>query len=505
MAISTGFLRGQGFKPDKYLIFSWLVYMLIMSTLLHLLFVYIGEGLFVVTSHILFDYPIEIGSETQFYSHFLAGWSTVTAFGLSSILILRTTERSFGNRTKYNFRISQTFIGFNTWGTLLHLSRILTGLIILIAAMPSQQYSKIREEFGFGFYLLLIVMFLNNWLESHRVFKGNYFKYLGVSMLTVTLITISLAKIHPIDFEELNEKIKKKSFLINYDFDLPIVNSYEWRSAGGREETLFLTPNIGADLPLIFQPTNGRLVEVSADSIPKVLNDQGRFFDNEFQFYIDNDVPLFQIEHLIKMIKPKHLININHKVIPRSAEIESINFYSYNRVSIHESRMGSCQIEMDNIKNFKETKVNPKRIKWPKENPCYRLIDYKNYNRVLIEVEKDQLLLNRQEVDNNTLREVILSLFQKHRDRSLILFKPNLEISFGQYLTTLDEVRSTIIELREAYAMLEYGFDYDFHYRHYTRQEESEMIKDIEDQFPMHIILLKGWDLELYNYLNGKE
>lgn len=120
-------------------------------------------------------------------------------------------------------------------------------------------------------------------------------------------------------------------------------------------------------------------------------------------------------------------------------------------------------------------------------------------------MEKDQLLLNRQEVDNNTLREVILSLFQKHRDRSLILFKPNLEISFGQYLTTLDEVRSTIIELREAYAMLEYGFDYDFHYRHYTRQEESEMIKDIEDQFPMHIILLKGWDLELYNYLNGKE
>ncbi|WP_421977185.1 hypothetical protein [Roseivirga seohaensis] len=505
MALRKGFLRTEKFELNRYLLFTWFAYLLAISVSLYLVFVYVGEIILITTTRPLFALPIE-DSEIRFYSLFLAGLSVVAGFGLSSELVLRTSERGSNHITKFNHRLIRNTLGFNTWSTLSVITRVL-GIYALIGTALHLGYSlKLDGKYRFIFYGILVVIFLNNWLESHRLLKQNYFKYLGCSALIVTLITFSLAKIFPLNHDLLNRSIKKHSIYVQYDFDLPEVKSYQRLRSRYGNTRLFLLPQLGSNLPKTLNFNGTSINEISPDSLANYVQNIDPIFPKEFELFVDKKVSLTQVMNLRELIdKVFNSPKISVRVSGIDDELPEPATILYNRTITGVFPFQTdCSVEKEFVSSLVKKQIKPSQVRWPEIDPCYAVAEYSKYNRVLLEVFEDQLKLNGTIISKDLLREIVISLFQKYEDRALILIKPNTDISFGRYLSAIDEVRSAIIELRVASALVDYGFEYDFFnasvgYRYY---EEYDLV---EHRYPLNIMILTGWNLELYEYLKKKD
>ncbi|WP_339699894.1 hypothetical protein [uncultured Roseivirga sp.] len=498
MALQKGFLKASKFELNRHLLFTWFIYLLAISVSLYFVFVYVGEIILITTTHPLFALPIE-DSEIRFYSLFLAGLSVVAGFGLSSQLVLRTSERSTNRSVKFNHRLIQNVIGFNTWSTLSIISRVFGVYALIGTTLHLGYFLRLDGGHQFVFYGILVVIFLNNWLESHRLLKQNYFKYLGWSALIVTLLTFTLAKVFPLNHGLLNEYIKKHSIYTQYNFDLPEVKSYQRLRSEYRTPRFFITHSSELGLPKILSYTRGGLFETPHGSLANYIEKVNPYSSNELELFIDKKVSLTQVMSIKTLIdKQLNHPKISVRVSGLDDELPEPATILYNRAitGIFPSQT-DCSAEKKFLSSLVKEQIKPTQVRWPEANSCYAVANYAKYNRILLEVSEDQLKLNGTIISKALLRETVISLFQKYEDKALVFIKPNTDISFGSYLSAIDEVRSAIIELRVASGLLDHGIEYDF----FNASVDYEENRSVENKYPLNIMILTGWNLELYEYL----
>lgn len=385
-------------------------------------------------------------------------------------------------------------VSFNGWTTLLFLTRFLFSLSIFFFAFFSQTKLIRTEEIDWIVYMLLIVFFLNTTLHFHRLLKKSYFRVLGALTIISILITATLSSIYPYDHKSLNLIIKEDSIVEKHDFGLPIMASSHYL-IGRYDNRVVITPKSDIESELLwYHMQYSKPVKTDSVSFDTTLNEP-EFGFGTVNLYLDRRVKYEDWLKIRSKIFYEYASFLNVYTSNDSLD-NQINTQGYK--GLYFSSYGSgCDNQSKLIDSLETEKIDPRRIRWPDQDPCYRASVHIEMNRILVEFTSTDIKVNSQKVESEQLKVVVNRLFQKHKNKSLVLLKPESDVTWGRYIEILDLIRNEILGLRKANSDGEYEYYLPYHSRH------NPTIIDVEQEYPFNIIELSGINLQLYEYMNS--
>lgn len=385
-------------------------------------------------------------------------------------------------------------IAFNGWLTLHFITRFLFSLSIFLFAFFSHTELVTIEEVDWIVYMLLIVFFLNTTLHFHRVLKKSYFQVLGTLIGISILITATLSTIYPYNHKSLNLIIKRDSVIERHDFRLPIMTSSHYLNER-YENRILVTPKSDSESELLwYHMQYSKPVKTDSVSFLTILNESESGF-RTINLYLDRRVKYREWLKIRSKMFRYYAISLNvHTVIDTlESEINPLGHKGLNFSSF----VSGCDNQSKLIDSLKTKKIDPRRIRWPDQDPCYRASVYRETNRILVEFNSNIIKVNSQTVEVEKLKMIVRQLFQKYKSNSMVLLKPESDITWGRHLEMLDLIRSEIIGLRKSNS----DGPYEFHEPYYLRHNPRKI--DIEQEYPFNIIELSEINLQLYEYMNS--
>ncbi|WP_295940698.1 hypothetical protein [uncultured Alistipes sp.] len=97
-----------------------------------------------------------------------------------------------------------------------------------------------RTDYEFGVYpdfiiyfiLMIVVLFLQQWLTVGQVFKRKGIKWMLISAPVISAISLGMSRINFTDYEALNDRLRSKSIYHNYYIDWPTVAGFHSSDLG---------------------------------------------------------------------------------------------------------------------------------------------------------------------------------------------------------------------------------------------------------------------------------
>ncbi|MFK7813652.1 MAG: hypothetical protein AB8B59_14255 [Maribacter sp.] len=394
------------------------------------------------------------------------------------------------NTPKGNFRIRsgrlQTIVNdqrlFN-WYFLTWFSKMATmyGFLFGTAGLGGFYLMSFYPDYRFLFVLLIIVLFIQPWNGLLLTFKKRAFKWMGVSVVIVSILSFGLSKIDIVDYKLLNDKIINNRLDVKYNLRIPTIHSYD----GGDEERHFgyrfmHLPNISIAMPKDGNAANPLLfigqTKINKSKFPIEVLEMKAKQSYELQNFmptflrIDKMVPMSFVREIKRDLYYLGLPNINYLVIPSDAKYNT-RYYEGRR------RTFLTQYILDVYSN-----------------------DYTNYreninirtNKIDIFISKNGYRVGGTVIPPKELSHVLNEKLIENLDYVIVL---NFEddINFDIYFGLISSINEVIFSLRDEYALKEYEIDFksilfDYDYKYDMKSERMEIM----DKYPMRYI--EVWD-----------
>ncbi len=508
MSLQKGFLRGPQVKPDGWLIFSGVLLSAVMTFIFYFFFLYFAEAFRKALSDIHLSVLFMEKNDVKFHGYSLALLSSVIGQSFGLRLILQNLKRPRHLKTRLGQRLSLQTVEVTLWYWLLWSTKLLSVLGIFYTAISLQYELSIQEDIGYIFFLFSIGWFFNNWLNAYRIFRQKYFKWLFGALMYLVMSTLIFGNIRLIDHNLLNSYIRDRHPEYKYEMQLAETMSFQknyWPRTVERlylihsnEGTRIITERVDG-LPLdIYSSETLQRVQLSLDSYGQVERTRLKFI-----VVADKRVPFQDIQYIEQVLATTGISQIIYHTVEQYGKYTH-DYSLYKRSGIPKELKPICDHVKQQVDSLKALGYSADQMKWP-DFGCYRLTKILKENRVIVDQDEKGLRLNNTSIDAASLLVALTALVEKHHGEINFLYLPDPGLTYGEYISTRDILMHSVILNRHRYAKDTFQIQYQSRsdrYRPYNNQEKYQII---DQEYPISISELTGWNLEFYNYLKEKK
>ncbi len=288
--------------------------------------------------------------------------------------------------------------------------------------------------YNYIFILIIIVLFFQQWVTIRRIYKNTSFKWLAVSLVSVSIFSFGLSKINPIDYNKINQVFLKRNVFHNYLLQLPESDFYSFLERPSLCEEIYVAfpKESGKDSsPLIIIDNEKTDIGEIAD---KVHHWQSARYEWEAKFikvvlYVDKDVKVSFINILKKELVKAGVGKIAFNVVPTDRKFDqryyrnylvnmSLGWFAFN--SQREKELLKFYGRSGNIKN---------------------VID-------IVQMEKGECIINGRPVEQSRITDNLMNLISKNPNY-LIRFYVNEKSDISSYLKDITSIIKAVYELRD--------------------------------------------------------
>ena len=265
--------------------------------------------------------------EISFYNFIFAVFSSILGLAITLKTIFEEPKQ-FGVRDHYYYRKSMLFysISFINISVLAAIIRITTIIIFIFGATISS-YLSYYDEFQYLIYLILIVLFLEQWKIIRLIFKNKALKWMGISLVSILLYSFAISNIKIVDYEKINNHILSTQTTYNYKLSLPEVSNFrQIRSHHLAPKFFIVYPKNNVNhnrFPTIIFKKVAYKFEDFSTLLTSIMNN---FYDDEIplvtiQLNIDKDIKIKYINQIKNTIAKSGFSKIAYSITSENTEL----------------------------------------------------------------------------------------------------------------------------------------------------------------------------------------
>ncbi len=429
---------------------------LLFSFAFYAFMVSLRESFIIVFSLLIqLDYLLILGTaEVSFYNFIYAVFSSILGLSITLKIILETPKQ-FKFNTPYYRKKHSIFVDLSVIN-----SYFLNGIFkfaFIIAAFFSSVYNyyfSFYPEYNYLLYLLLIVMFLEQWKTIRLVFKNKALKWMLISFVSILVYSFTISKIDIIDYKAINNSFLKHQLDYKYEYNLPEVKNYkkiERFSLIQEFNIVYPKGKINHDnFPIIVYQNE----EYTLEEISEVLN-------TIKSYYHETEYPWITIKlNTDKRIKMRHISLIKQKLAAHNFLKIAYGIIEKGSDLPKELQFDICMPEKLPETASATSLPLPLRPMYTEEN-VYSIV-----------ISSDMNALNSFEIEK----------FLRDSPKKIIHLNYSNDASLDDYIQVKDALLSVYLKLRNEYAMHTYAKQFS--------ELNYEQIKDIKRHiYPMIIRL----------------
>jgi len=470
--ISTGVILGTAFAFSLYSLFYWL------REIMRLLTNYLGGNILLELT------PIE----NFIYNLFYASIASIVGYYIFIKYGLETSRNHLDKKIKITQRHILTQYAFFIWSFLFVFGKIVGLIGIWFIEIPFQFEVDFLKEFSILFYLLPLVLFLDIWPTILKATGKKGYKWMLFSFFYITTLSVLMASINFYDYQKVNYKLKMTDIYIRYGIDVPASYSHEQiRRLALISDLYVVKDSANPKHPVLLW--NNLENKIQLNDINQLVNEEkGKIWDPDRENLTIN-------LHIDKSFKLKYVNEVKNEL--RKSNVRKIQYstssiYSkfppyYPQIKISGLPQSLSPVYSPKFAAFLDSAENPDfnhyAIRLPK-SALYRINDYKNFNRVLLTLDKKKAFLNGKSVTDEQLKNFLYPFIKKYQNNCAIIFEPDEEITYSRYIHYLDIIYSVIDKLRNERSIELTGSTYD-PTRYYYSFDKIDYFKNL---YPHNII-----------------
>ena len=399
--------------------------------------------------------------EVKFYDLMSAIFSSILGMAITLKIILEKPKQFGYSNSKY-FKKQRVFNDLSAINS--YFLNVLSRLLLLSAAAFASYYSyyfNIYPKYKYIVYLLLIVMFLEQW-KTIRLISGNKaIKWMFASALTIIVYSLIISNINIVNFDRINNSIIKSQPFHTYKVELPEVYNYS------KIERKSLTP----EFTIAYKKTN-----LDYDGFPFIVFEDYHNYSlehiDELIAYIKSthsayEIPILSFKlNIDKEIKMLYVIDFENKLIEN--DIARVTY----GVTMKDSDFPK---ELQENIGFSELLYSQEKIK---------NTDFSSLNIYSIKVDSINKYLEDGKFKKEKFKEIKKHILKSPKNTIFILTLSSSS-TYGDYIKTKDAIYSVYKKIRNDYSLKTYGMKLDDLNLH-------EAIVEIKSAYP--IVIIKSSD-----------
>ena len=377
--------------------------------------------------------------EVKFYNFFFAFLSLILG---QSICFQFWAERKRKFMTNYKEKLT-TIINdqrFLMWCFLSWFSKLafLYGFVFIVTLEGGVVFS-FYQGYKFIFILFLIVLFLQSWLAVRRFFKRNSLKWMTVSFILISILSLGLSTINLIDYKALNKIMLRRNIIHEYNIKLPRIANAKAPRPSGSIQKIYLAKNKDSNSPIIIFDRH----LIGIDSFSSVLINKVNFMSGynydtrsrwKYQLYIDKEVQMEFVTKMLKDLAEVFVFKFSYSALPVEVVYDKSFYrdYSINHYTPYPI------LELDDLEHYenKNTKIK---------------LEILSENKILIDDSISTLDALKTNIQEKIKKEQVCELTIEFGGAC----------SFGSYINVLSLAKQSIEELRNEYAFAKFHSEYE--------------------------------------------
>lgn len=442
------------------------------SVAIYAFMVCMREGFRWRTFKIDYDYLLILTPhENFFYNFFFAILATLTGFSVAMEGLIKTQFHLPGF-IRHSITNDQTSLQWlaNYW--IAKLGSFYAVLYLAIASRYDYNGFDFYRDYWFLFPSILIVLFLNQWMKFRLFLKADSSRWMGYSSIAILLFSVMLAFLPIVDYQGLNHAILKNTPSYNYKIDLP-------KSSVAKFSRRSLTAHIYIGFPKN-PPSDSAVLSGEGSISPMTLVDFNQWLSTYQGYLPDNERSLLEIsirsDRHVKMGMIKKIVDIMRYSDIRKVKLVTLK----NGWGIPYLLTPRCQEFSDDILGLT---ISCKGISRKLKKKSTFHFSLKN----------DSIKSEGQSFSNSDLAIRLKHHIESYPADYLIELQVDNESYYETYVSLMDVLFSTFIELKDKAARERcgrpYKFDADF-------ENDPELEKYVRKLYPMNIIQLSDKDWE---------
>ncbi|WP_291530722.1 hypothetical protein [Bacteroides sp. UBA939] len=334
--------------------------------------------------------------------------------------------------------------------------------------------------YQYVFIPIVIMLFCHSWMNIRRLFNGKSFRWMLVSAVLLSVLSLGLSRINLIDYESINRIILSKNIYYAYRLQLPeAVYTERMNSEARRNVSLWIAEdkNNPADgKPLLFIDHWGRTgtdkrEQISLDSLKKCIACWNQNIMEEMLYepcviYAHRDIKMSYINKVKKSLAELGVNRIQYAVMPPIREYDD-RYYTHLAFPLYTGRYFAdtdiwqdLQEELNSAKHVSELHV----------------------------LENGEILFDDIKIEWNDFGDFI---------RQLILSTPDYHIkyyisdnsSYADYIFIVSNIVQAISQIRNDYSRVTYQQEYE-----YLEWEEAGTVRG---KYPYRVVEIPTENLAL--------
>ena len=321
----------------------------------------------------------------------------------------------------------------------------------------------IYPDYQYLIYMTLSVLFLNQWTWLLIVLRKKVWKWMLVSFVVTILLAFCLSRINLVDYKKINNRYLKYNLEKRYELDYPESETYTKPYRWSLGESIYVgypKNHSPKDKPVIIADYE----ELPIENIESILQNwrvERDEFDHRFMYitmHIDNDVPLRLVKKLETKIANTGILRIFYRVKSNDyAACENSGPLMFPKTLLKDIKGSPPGLNM-----FIKSAFSKERL-------------------IKVEANQDgQILIDGTVIGKENVVSVIKQLLIDSHEYS-ILYYPSMDLTFGEYFKTYENIRFSIEQLRNIFSQKLFG-------KEYQELILESQLEEVKERFPILII-----------------
>jgi hypothetical protein len=317
------------------------------------------------------------------------------------------------------------------------------------------------SEISWFFVLVPLVLFLQLWLSLLRYQGRRIYKWMLISGISITLLSFSTYKIANSYFERTSTITLDYDVISKYNFQLPKAqNSNKIVRKSLNIDEFYLYPSLNNDSVVL----RYYLSEITLDEFSTIVSDQIQSIHPVERslasviLTIDENVGMNYVEKLKMQLSRFQLNKIGYRLEGHPVQLNSSGQFFFEKIPPHFAMV------LDN------DPIPPP--------PPYPIIPYEHLGIKIYE-SPEQIRFNGELLKNKGELESLLRTEILNNSKASFYYVVVGELTFSAYLETMDLYRTVVFDLRNKYALNQFGKTYE----ELSFEGKREIKKEIPQRF----------------------
>lgn len=315
-------------------------------------------------------------------------------------------------------------------------------------------------DYAWMFVLLLLNLYLHQWLTIRRVFRNAIISWLLGVFLVIVIISSLFATINVIPYRALNESVLKNTVSYHIKVELPsAINSAHHSRRFILENIYYGFDKTKSDLnpTILVKYFGNNTISITYNELERYINERKHDYD---EYHWNEITWRLHIDKHAKMEHVKKLIN----------EFRKLKEYNIQFATWEKAQRGTYGFS--------------RRILLM--DVSYKNLSKDDYVVIKIKIRDNQLYLENKEININEFASVMVDSLKQNKDKTVLEIDTDNHSEFQTYLNVCDQFVTVVKAVRNQWIMDNF----------YTPLPETEFLDEQQQQiydsarllFPMSLI-----------------